>query len=285
MVKKRSPTEKIEREKRTFGVTGHYGEIEGRERSWIKFPRKPMVDVTSKSGRNYVEANQTKIQQELDKHGRTKFSSIHNHPVPEYKYEEGIGSVPSYADLFYFLLDDQEKSLFIAQQNTETGKVEGYYVFRKTRKTPQFSRDMRNFLKECQKDPSGYKIQDALINSDSRIKKLDEDIAKYEYLSLGSEKQESQRQLDELLSNYHIQAKYLPAKGYKYHKGFRFSPLEASLKIITPILIGIFIFLGYTKITGNVIGNIGQSSGSGAVITLLIIGLVAGFFWLKSRKK
>ncbi len=145
---------------------------------------------------------------------------------------------------------------------------------------------MRKFLEDCQKDSSGYKIQDKLINSDPRIKKLDEAIAKYEYVSLGSEKQESQKQLNELLDEYHVQAKYIPAKDYRYHQGFRFSPLESSLKIIIPILIiGVFIFLSYNKITGNAIAELSTNTSSWVGGVLLIVGLVVSFFWLKSKTK
>ncbi len=53
--------------------------------------------------------------------------------------------------------------------------------------------------------------------------------------------------------------------------------------IIAGILGGLF-FLS-PNFTGNVIGNLNQASSNWLGVVLLVAGLVAGFFWLKGRKR
>lgn len=65
-------------------------------------------------------------------------------------------------------------------------------------------------------------------------------------------------------------------------KGSKDLTFRASLVIaITGLGVGLFSLS--SNITGNVIGTNTVPMGIGA--TFLIVGLVAGFFWLKSRKK
>jgi F0F1-type ATP synthase assembly protein I len=60
--------------------------------------------------------------------------------------------------------------------------------------------------------------------------------------------------------------------------------LEQRLSAIIGIggFLGSIFFLG-SSVTGNAIGNLGKSSSSWLGIGLLVIGLIAGFFWLKNR--
>jgi hypothetical protein len=64
---------------------------------------------------------------------------------------------------------------------------------------------------------------------------------------------------------------------------------KKKLEQIVSGVVGIFglassFFLLGSSVTGNAIGNLGKSSGSWLGIILLVIGLIAGFFWLKNRK-
>jgi len=61
------------------------------------------------------------------------------------------------------------------------------------------------------------------------------------------------------------------------------SSLFSSVIAIAGILGGIF-FLS-SNITGNTIANVSQSSGNILGAGLLIVGLIAGFFWIKDKKK
>ena len=56
---------------------------------------------------------------------------------------------------------------------------------------------------------------------------------------------------------------------------------------VTVAILGVLggIFFLSTNITGNSIANIGQGFGNILGTVLLFIGLVAGFFWLKSYKR
>ena len=59
-------------------------------------------------------------------------------------------------------------------------------------------------------------------------------------------------------------------------------------KVISILAIGSFIagiFFLSTSITGNVIGNMANSTSNIIGAVLLVVGLVAGFFWLKSKRK
>jgi len=62
--------------------------------------------------------------------------------------------------------------------------------------------------------------------------------------------------------------------------------LEQKVSSVVAIagLVSSFFLLG-SSVTGNAIGNLGKSSSSWLGLVLLAIGLIAGFFWLKNRKK
>ncbi len=60
--------------------------------------------------------------------------------------------------------------------------------------------------------------------------------------------------------------------------------LEASLVILAGISILGAIFFLSSNITGNAIGNLSTNTTSFLSIGLLVISLIAGFFWLRNRK-
>ena len=73
------------------------------------------------------------IRQLYETRKRT-YVTAHEHPMRSEEHTAYL-TVPSIADVRGFLLDDFARMEVVAQRNSETGKIEGYFCLRKTKKT------------------------------------------------------------------------------------------------------------------------------------------------------
>ena len=111
------------------------------EHAYVKFPGRDLIDVTLKSADRSVSVSFSQVGAELEKVKRKEYSFVHTHPhegTRPHERQDYLGlarAYPSRADIAVFLADQRMKSMIIASQN-KTGKIDGYFVWRKTHKTP-----------------------------------------------------------------------------------------------------------------------------------------------------
>ncbi|MDP4039874.1 MAG: hypothetical protein Q8P57_04830 [Candidatus Pacearchaeota archaeon] len=274
-----------------------------REHAYVIFPGEEMIEVTLEGSNTEKEVkfDFSKIRKLYDERKRT-YVTAHEHPM---KTEEHTGylTVPSIADVRGFLLDDFARMEVIAQRNSETGKIEGYFCLRKTRATPKV----------------GYSpmYKDEIDRSNPELRERAQEIgkatAKYERCV---EKNQIRKGIDELSQQFHLKYRFVPAVGYKLDERLTnfYRPEEREAKekkireefekslrkqdggldrlldryhfgkefvlLISLMIFGSsFFFLG-SGVTGNVVGNLNNNSGNHVGIILFLIGLVGivGYF-------
>lgn len=240
--RRKSPTSVIENVRRP-----------GLESAYIKFPGKNIRNISKKRRRTSVYSNGLMINKLLREEGK---DFLHAHTHPYIPGKESPNVLPSDNDWNNFLnIRKNQKTMIIAQQNGNTGEVEGYFIMRKTKNT------QKNIDKaECFQDIRSY--------SQSSNYYL------YTWLCALAEK-------------YNIQYRFVPAEGYKFDR-ISFVPKEGLenkvAKAVSLSGFGSGTVLLSSNITGNVIGNLNQISLNWIGGVLFVVGLIAGFFWLKKRK-
>lgn len=155
-----------------------------------------------------------------------------------------------------FLENDVIRTMVIAQTNPFTGRIEGYGICRKTEQTPKnYAPTLRehfyNFISE-------FGFNKPII--------------------------------DYYKKNFRVHYKLVPSEGYQLNSlGTKFVRIPrkrglektvATTAIIS--LIGSILFLS-SNITGNVIGNMTNSTSNIIGVVLLVVGLVAGYFYIKNK--
>jgi len=300
-MKKRSPKEIIEQE------ASKNGDV---EYAFVKFPGKELIPVIKKSNENEGEMNEEKIK-ELEKVYGEKRNRLHTHPynpdtTMQIKGKEKTITnrrvspdipIPSDQDLSGFLYDSKAKSAYIAQYNAKTKKVEGYFVLRKTSRTPvspgvshlaKYAEDKGNIFKMV------YHLGKAafsILGTHKRINKYGKEIS---HGVIEDDPEAVVGALDKIAHKYKLRYRFVPAKGYRKSKhGTHFSKesneeggLEGKVVEIIAILgFGLGIYFLSTNITGNAIVDLPTNTTSWVGGVLLVVGLVAGFFWLRSKKK
>ena len=240
-----------------------------REYSFIKVPGQEPVEVTGKYTATSVYRDMAKCSDAMYDYLKDKTDlkrterAMHNHPA-------GTSTIPSAQDLRTLLENPGAKSETIVIPDGQ-GSIEGSLTLQKGKKTPDF--------------PS-YKWVDELTE-----------------LYQGFAKIGLARPALYLFSKiYGLKYKIIPAKGYRYNSLSNRKPsfvkitgedkkrtnlrgLEKSVST-TAMIIGIAggIFFLSSNLTGNVIGNTTNSSSNILGVCFLIIGLIAGFFWMRSRR-
>lgn len=192
------------------------------------------------------------------------YSRVHTHPLPSKITKEGLTvksalayvygkAHPSQADIESFATSPLQKTEIIAQVDPVEGIVQGYVFLKKTSK---YDSNM----------PTEEKVEMARI--------------------LGNY---NGKDLNELTKKYGINTRYVPVKGYKFStnrdKFVKEGKLEKVASTMAIIGIGGSLFFLSPNITGNVIGNLVNTTSNIVGVSLLVVGLVAGFFWLKSKKR
>jgi len=232
------------------------------EHIYIKMPRQELQEITLKGTDSNAEPDDKKLL-EILKRGEYKdnlglsrlpqYTQVHTHPV---RYgEKTNGAMPSSADFRVFLNDSLIKTMVIAQQNTKTGEVEGYMILRKKVKAPKEKQQLGRHS-----------------------------IPQYALAEIG--RTDRVAEIKKIAQEYHLQYRWIPAKGYLLPKGgwsFRKKGLEKIA--ITTAIIGVFtgLFLLSSNITGNVIGSLNRTSTNWIGVILFVIGLVGAFAYFKKR--
>lgn len=101
------------------------------------------------------------------------------------------------------------------------------------------------------------------------------------------ERQEKMKFYQEQITNkYHIPVRFFEGNRSTTQPYKRSYPLETRvLSIITIFGLGAAVFFLSSNLTGNAIADLTTKTTSFIGAGLLIVGLVAGFFWVRSRKK
>ena len=203
------------------------------EVKYISFDDGPteVHDVILTSEENEAVTNFKRIKDLRNQHGGSQFSSFHNHRYGKEEIEHGMGSIPSRIDFLIFLFDDAEKNMIIAQQDKETGKVVGYYVFSKTESTPKANCSLSDELSGCAtKEEIEKKSEEVLIAKfrDSTFDELTWDYKLKAFGEFSHNKPPAERQeaIDELLQKANLDVKYVPLEGYEYVSGTGFFPKQ-----------------------------------------------------------
>lgn len=238
MKKKISPTKLIESVKFPWLESGY-----------MKYPENEIVKSDTKRELASVEIVYHK--------NRFRSNVIHTH-------QNLINDVrPSRTDIINFLTIPEFKLMAIAQTNFFTGKVKGYLVVRKTKKTSP--------LKNRRQVPYAFPIP-------------------YTKYFLSGNYNLTKDYLKNICKNFSLQYRVIPAKDYVVGKsGFRFVKKESKLEdkvagIISLAGLGLGIFFLSSNISGNVVGSLNQTSSNWIGGILFIVGIVAGFFWLRNKK-
>jgi hypothetical protein len=277
-----------------------------REHAYVIFPGEEMIEVTLEGSNTEKEAkfDFSKIRKLHDKRKRT-YVTAHEHPMKTEEHTVYL-TVPSIADVRGFLLDDFARMEVIAQRNSETGKIEGYFCLRKTRATPKVGYSP---MYKDEIDRSNPELRE-------RAGEIEKATARYER---GVQQNKIKKGIDELAKQFHLKYRFVPAEGYKlderltnfyrpeereakekkikeeFEKGLRKkgSGLDRLLYkyhfgkqfvlLISLMVFGSsFFFLG-SGITGNAVGNLNNNSGAYIGIILFLIGLLGIVVYFKRK--
>lgn len=268
MVKKRSAREIIESTKNPK-----------LEQAYVKFPGKEIMPVGKNRGEYSVGTRWEKVRGLWKNNERRPYTHLHTHPFPG-SANPYLQSLPSYEDVQNFICDDNSKSMVIGQTDAEKGRLNGYFVLRKTKDTPKSDRtEVINPIKKLIRYMEGEYIPSHLESG----------LRHYCFMSRDELKGEEwiksiEEGIEDLAKAFKLQYKFIPGKKSNVENSSGSIGLEklAATASVIAILSGSFFFS--TKITANVVGVSAQTSsliGAG----LIIIGLVSGLFYFRSKKK
>lgn len=286
-VKKRSPKEVIESEKEP-----RYEQV------YIKFPGEEMVPVSRKRSEYNIKINRRKIRRLVREHKGKEYVMIHTHPrtletrplpstLKEFeKYlREGFEDIipPSSHDFKNFLMDNKAKGMVIAQQDSESGKAEGYFDFRKTKETkPIMDISFRGLLRSLFRKDVHEK--DNINYLKKIIKNCEEYKSTLNYSPIEA--------MQNIAKEYHLNYKTLPSEGHylnlkegKFRKDIhKRKTLETKIASISGLLFIASITLFSSNITGFAISNLTQKTSNIIGIILFIVGIAGLFYYLNKKK-
>lgn len=238
------------------------------ESVYVSFPGRDIEDVSLKREHTCVFQDDKKIKKLINKFGR--YSHTHTHNIyPEEKEKVYFRNIliPSNNDWRQLLKNKKCKSIRIAQRNPEIGKTEGYLIIKKI-----LGKKRKRKLKEGEysHEPIRYK------DKDMKSMFLSQELSRKMHISS--------------LGEYGLHYRFVPAKGYVLDKQQgKFVKKENLLEkkvagIISISGLGVAIFFLSSNITGSAIGSLNQTSSNWIGGILFVVGLIAGFFWLRKRK-
>jgi hypothetical protein len=267
MVKSRSPKELIESAKNPKC-----------EHAYIKFPGRKIEEVSDSEQEGKVVTNWSKVEELSRKNNNRMYTHIHTHPVSNQE-EHSFAHIPSAKDIQGFIYDDNEKTAIIAKTNANTGELEGYTILRKTKNTP---RSGYNRL------PGFYnRLKNIFTMPQADARYFDDHLQRYSNRCEIALEKKDYTDLEEatkvLAKEFDLQYRFVPTK--KYSGVVRRESGKLEKVTIAASIIGTIggLFLLSSNITGNAIANVSQSSGNILGAVLLVVGLVAGFFWVKKK--
>jgi hypothetical protein len=273
------------------------------ERMFVHYPGE-MNDVTLFSDRYTVIPDYNKIRKLMEKHGERKYGDVHQHIYSEKDKLRGKSSMPTDEDISGFLVNDDVQSTIVNQFNPQEEKTEGYYVLKKTARTPKSGVGFSKLLAGKNEKEMNEVFEKSIKSAWSPFA---EAVHKYKMNVYGrmesktNNHEERQQAIEELARAMHLQVKYVPAEGYQYLPGKCFEKKEEiererkekhqgelENKIVVGVLgsLGIFLF-GYLfsyNITGFAISNVTREGSYGAIIfaLLAVIGII--FLSFRNRK-
>lgn len=254
MKKKRSPKEIIESVRDPHLESGY-----------LKFKGEDMFQADSDRNRTSVKYDLDILENNAEKK-KEGYSNIHTHP--------GQTILPSNKDLVKFLSDDELKNMWIAQTDERTGKVRGYLILKKTKKSPSF-RDLKN------KKRSAFLANDELVRKVLHAppnKSYNENYPRY-YAKLNS-----------LADSFRFKYRFIPASGYelsddkanfiKIEKGFQNIDLFLPVGIISLIFSLFFISL---RVTGFTIAALSVKNANFIGAIFFVLGLFSFYLYFNKQ--
>ncbi|MEK6935369.1 MAG: hypothetical protein AABW67_01135 [Nanoarchaeota archaeon] len=278
--KKRSPKEVFEN---AWGGSSHL------ERAYIKYPGEEPIDVGRLSTKTSVWRDIEKVDKLWKEHKKIGHLGIHTHISEEDKptYASGI---PSEADFTRFIIDYKKKVEVIVQQDPETRKVAGYFIFKKRKGSQNYSRLKKPSLLSSFLDflfPPGLSYE----GQENTKKEIKEELKAY--MSDSSEDRSPKKTLEELkkfTENHDLGYRFVPAKGYEFNEDQLSFALKnkKTLEVKVASIIGISflasIILFSSNITGFAIANLTPRTSNLIGVMLFIIGLIGTFYYFKKKK-
>jgi hypothetical protein len=198
MTQKKSPRETIENEVDASN-----------EHLYMKFPCKELIAIPSpleRKGRR-IRPNLNLMNHYIDIYNE-RCATVHTHPYTE---DTNVVVMPSCADLKGFIRPYGIKTMVIAQHHVETGKMEGYLVIRKTKKTRPYP---------DAKDDAEAGFFGKIAN---RLRKIELE-ARIQAYNLGVRFFISQNRwklfqpLDKIAETYDLRYRFFPVEGYEFNK-------------------------------------------------------------------
>lgn len=269
------------------------------EHWYMKFPGKEMKP-------RLLKKTNARMAVAEDKYTEPNQIDVHTHP--------GGTPLPSPKDIRNLLYHPLKKTMVIAQTDSDSGKLEGYFVLRKTKDTlPVYSQPM-GFWK---------KLKDFIFDKEFRHQFQQNSKILENYDKVVRDLRDGKERvgavvspLDDVCDTYHLQKRFVPAEGYVWNKengafycrqysanaiehakslvgksdaltrcdayGTRRKSVESKLTIILGFL-GSLLFIG-SNITGNTIGNLNSNSMGLMGIFFFFIGILGVLIYSKKKK-
>ncbi len=241
------------------------------EENWIKLPRKELKSNSLYRSEDYVIRN--KFRDWFNQFMGKRFTGVHTHPY-EYSTHPLFGTYPSPEDLLNMLASSNQKAEVIARIVSDTGKLDGYGIMRKTKKTPPpscfFSNPILTFLSE----------RSALTQGGRKI------IGEYKKAtSMGGV--DEHKSLKDFAKKYNLRYRFVPVSHEaKFSMGN--SNLENSVTnyvAIIPVAAFLFSLIFISgNFTGYVIANLTLTSSNWIGGILFLTGLISAFIYFRKRK-
>ncbi|MDP1694040.1 MAG: hypothetical protein Q8L34_00695, partial [Candidatus Woesearchaeota archaeon] len=164
------------------------------------------------------------------------YTSIHNHSSPR----DYMNTLPSFKDLGTLFSQLYHTGMIVAQHNPESGKIEGYYFIKKSKKTPKFptlskreSLEMNELLHQASRnedDPHNSKQDEAqrfleqfFYKHHQALRGLEDDLTSYKNTSAPNlldenpnEDEIQLRKLEEFCRKYHLLFRIVPTGKFKF---------------------------------------------------------------------
>ncbi len=268
--RKRSPKEIIESEG-----------IKGIEDVYAKFPGKEMVKISAPMSfedrwfyrEHGTSPDMKKLKKLYKQYDKKKYQILHTHPTAE---TTSYRSLPSGADLKFFLKDNATKTMIVAQRDVHSGDLGGYFIIRKGRDFKPPAKIFSSLLSKKRKE------------IDKRMEQYDKDIEK------GERPEEAYKDLLKISDKYDLKVRIAPVKGYRFSKqrgqfvsrgNSKKRTLESKVASVIGISLLASILFSSSVLTGFTISNLTQKTSNIMGIILFIIGLIGSLYYFKRKKQ
>ncbi|MFA5724335.1 MAG: hypothetical protein WC979_08835 [Candidatus Pacearchaeota archaeon] len=249
------------------------------------------------------EADLVKKKQYLDKGNKRKYALIHTHAskfkaspwekffdfftfgyfLNDLRQIKHSSAIHGGTDIRAFLFNPSWKSAPIAVRDPKTGKILGYNILKKTKKTPTPPIDP-DFVtsQELQEGLSNWKYSQEILNDADKYDDIRMD-------ALSSHNPAGIRNVyDQMLKKYHLQSRFVPGKDYQVNKtgtAFERKALESKVEgAATVILLATSLFFISSSLTGNATMSLNETTSSLIGGTLFILGIIGAFFYLRNKR-